>query len=563
MNDPSLDVFHNDKREDRIGTVPLSCGRGKSYRLRDPTDITYDTQDRVNNGIVTFVNDSNISNSPLPNMKILPRREDHNLYTLSIKERISDFNLPNTEEVYKDAEEDQVVEEDDTSQSNSSKSRRLKSTDDCKSNPIMEQNLKKSTSTRSTTTTTSSSRNNQVIGAMKPSIYPLEELLTKGYMSFYASNVKDVLKTVSSELQDDVRLIRENQRQRIAQQSNSRKNQLHDKSSGNPQLLTNNQLQGGGDGSTSNQVNDPISKKSSTHTPGTGISNGEKGVDSMNSDNTNSLSTDRAINQRLFRHKIHQYGFNNRTGMGELHKTIRAHETDKGKRYKLFFINDQLAPDEFFHQHPTEFHMFKDLIFQMKDRYKNRGRNLHDLASRIPKFNDEPPITKEYITEYRKRPLPGEELCSRRMACKFFTFFKEHNMGYIGRVFQTPRERKSLEEAKSGLIKENDQYVGNKQHLCIDCLLHDWRIKCYENLSREDTSGMQYNYFTVLCEPGQYHKTAMLPCFHNGKPTGVIGYVPAYSTTKRVVKTIKRSQFSEDKFYKITTNYLAETGMDF
>ena len=132
-------------------------------------------------------------------------------------------------------------------------------------------------------------------------------------------------------------------------------------------------------------------------------------------------------------------------------------------------------------------------------------------------------------------------------------------MRYIGRVFETPRESR---EKRNG---STNAYKRNANRLCIDCLLYDMTSRTYENVSKETVPMMQINYFTVLCEPGQYKKEVMLPCMMNGngKPTGIMGNVPAYSTAHRVSVPLRTRQIEGSNFFQITTNYVAETGMDF
>ena len=73
---------------------------------------------------------------------------------------------------------------------------------------------------------------------------------------------------------------------------------------------------------------------------------------------------------------------------------------------------------------------------------------------------------------------------------------------------------------------------------------------------------MQINYFSVACEPGQYNLECMLPRELNGRPTGIVGFLPEY-TTKRISVPIKLQQIDGDNLIDISTNYLAETGSDF
>lgn len=349
--------------------------------------------------------------------------------------------------------------------------------------------------------------------------FPIEDMMIHNFMPFYTYNVSDILCAASNELYRESMII-------------NNKNATALKEKMKQEEATNGP--------------NPAKKRKTKHNEPL------ENQDASPSTKSTQFSWD-----------LPNYGSNSMMGKAELFEKVNTFYSDCMERMNRFFINDQLDPSymdqQTPHQHrpPRTFGIYNELEQQFKVRFEERLSGLRDTASRVPKFDDEPPVTKEWINSYRLRPSSTDELCSRGTECLFNTFGKKDSMRYIGRVFESPREAR---ERTSG---SNEAYVRNKQRYCIDCLLDCWTAGTYEAVASECATHVQRNYFTVLCEPGQYNENCMIPTMMNNKPTGIIGFVPIYNQNKRISVPIKIQQIEGNHFYHISTNYLAETGMDF
>lgn len=357
--------------------------------------------------------------------------------------------------------------------------------------------------------------------------FPMEEILTRGFMHFYAHNITDVMCTVSTELQDEALII-------------NNKNALLAASTKPTGATQKKRKTREGDVSTV-AVEEEEEEEESTP-------KGTPYTDAMIVKPTSQFSWD-----------IPNYGANSASGKAELYERIRLYYNDCMDRMNQFFINDQLEPVPLDistrHRPPRSFAGFRELEKNFKERFDQRLAIMKDSASRIPKFDDEPPIPKHWIDSYRLRPTSTGDLCSRGAHCRFNTYGKKDSQRYIGRVFETPRE---VHDRNCGT-----PYLRNKDRLCIDCLLDMWTTETYESVAGESVPLHQRNYFTVLCEPGQYSESCMIPTMMNDRPTGITGFVPAYSKNKRISIPIKIHQIEGHEVCTISTNYIAEMGMDF
>lgn len=360
----------------------------------------------------------------------------------------------------------------------------------------------------------------------KVDAFPIEDMMLRGFMPHYSYNIDDIICTASNELYREYIIINNKNATLAAKEKAENGSNAHKKR-----------------------------KTKHNDTEGDAAS-------SMNDDGKpyNESMTVKPASQ--FSWDIPNYGSNSTTGKAELYEKVRVYYMDCMERMNRFFIDDQL--EEAYldtsvpHQHrpPRDFAIYRETESQLKMRFQERLSILKDSASRVPKFDDEPPITKQWINSYRLRPSTTDELCSRGTEC-LFNCSKKDNMRYIGRVFETPREVKEKRDSPSS------PYIRNTNRLCIDCLLDAWTIGTYEAVASEKACLVQRNFFTVLCEPGQYSKNCMLPTTMNDKETGITGYVPMYNQNKRISEPIKIQQIEGNHFYHISTNYLAETGMDF
>ena len=347
--------------------------------------------------------------------------------------------------------------------------------------------------------------------------FPIEEILSRGFMPFYSYNITDIMCTASKELYNEAMII-DNKNAATAAAATAVPNKKRKTKQGD------------------------VSEEATT----TVVDEARSYTEAMIVRPTSQFSWD-----------IPNYGSNSASGKAELYERIRLYYVDCMERMNRFFIDDQLEvmPPHIQHRPPRSFAVYRELEQDFKTRFDERLAILRDSASRVPKFDDEPPIPRHWIDSYRLRPTTTDELCSSGASCRFNTYGKKDSQRYIGRVFETPRETQSKET--------ETPYLRNKRRLCIDCLLDHWTTETYESVASESVPLHQRNYFTVLCEPGQYSESCMIPTMMNDRPTGITGYVPAYSQNKRISTPIKIQQIEGKDFYTISTNYIAEMGMDF
>ncbi len=359
--------------------------------------------------------------------------------------------------------------------------------------------------------------------------FPIEDLLSSGFMPFYHNNIPGVLGTVSAEFYRNAMLIEHENTVNTTNSSNN--NNGEDEA--------------------------PIEAEEHQHkrqkTTAADAATAAAGVTPLNqSIMVSQLSWD-----------VANYGPNNTTGKAELYEKVHKFYANFKQRMKHFYIDDQLTREtheerqaalthgrHVKHRPPRSFAIYRDLEEKMGARYHERLNIMQESASRVPKFRDEPPVPKHWFEEYRLRPLASDQLCSKGSACRFNTFIKKDSARYIGRRFQSPAEVR-------------DGYVRNTEGLCIDCLLYSWTKRAYKNVGGEKAQLVQINYFTVACEPGQYNRECLLPQELNGRPTGIVGCVPTYNTGKRISVPIKLQRIDGDCLVDIATNYTAETGTDF
>lgn len=360
----------------------------------------------------------------------------------------------------------------------------------------------------------------------KVNTFPIEDMMIHRFMPCYSYNIRDILCTASNELYQQA-LIINNKNTTLAE------NKIKENNNNNMAIVA-----------------ATPKKRKTKHGD---VSGGVSASEPMQYDEE---MTVKSVSQ--FSWDIPNYGSSSANGKAEMFEKVRAFYADCMERMNKFFINDQLEPIDPNvppqHRFPRSFAIYNEMERTFTARYQERLSVLRDSASRIPKFDDEPPVSKQWIDSYRLRPLSTDELCSRGASCRF-NMGKKDAMRYIGRVFETPRE-----------VKEKNiigGYVRNKKRYCIDCLLDCWTNGTYEDVASECAPLVQRNYFTVLCESGQYNETCMIPTMMNERPTGITGFVPAYNQNKRISVPIKIQQIEGNNFYYIATNYLAETGMDF
>jgi hypothetical protein len=286
------------------------------------------------------------------------------------------------------------------------------------------------------------------------------------------------------------------------------------------------------------------------------------------------------------------------TYKNELSNTILDFNSDRADRSERYFIKDPLDRSTSFQKSARMYPMFNDLINTFRPIYEKRIETMNDSIRNKPKFLDEEPLPKSYIDSYRRRPdvENGDQLCSNGASCCFNTIYLDENISYIGKVFYTKRERKildryakkkkneskkikktttftSLDDVREKILLKKNTYkeedmevikgINNHRKLCIDCILMEFTIKVFNNISYGEHQEQQLNHFTVFCCEGEYSPSCLLPNTANRKPTGIVGCVPVYNEINRVSVVIQEKKIIGNKLEEKITNYIAETGQDF
>jgi hypothetical protein len=255
---------------------------------------------------------------------------------------------------------------------------------------------------------------------------------------------------------------------------------------------------------------------------------------------------------------FYMFGYHRKAMRRQSNQVLKQYDTARADRLAAFFADDPL--DELESElsevrMPGECLMFRRLQEQYGTRYKLRDAALREAGGRVPKVDAEI-VSRQYITQYRKRPIEGDALCRNGERCLFATFSDNRSDSYVGRVFRTERENKKQPA-------EGETY-GNVGALCIDCLLYAWTLTHLRNVADDEAPvHRQFNYFTVLCEQGQYGRHMMLSNVENGRPTGIVGHVPRYAGNNRAYQEATEFVRVDGALRPVTARYLAETGVDF
>ena len=515
--------------------IKLINGRGKSVKIKPPSDLTLkdDFPPEIPNDVKANC--------------ILPLRENHNLDTLKISNNkiydlpsLSDYNIKTKQQ----QQQTNIINDNENNMNN---------------------------------------RNN---GSY---ILPMERLVENGYISYYNLNVKDTLYSITNETKDDIYFIMDEEKQKL----------LYEKQQ-NPSLLKKRRVKN------------------------------KKQHDDQQDDDLDDVESTTSRIAIPFGQILSFFGYQLRTGKSELNDTIEEFNKDKEIRKIKFFEDDQLEDDDdeeeiekeeeynnqyeegsdmdiegytrpkvkkkkdiIFDQVPVECKMLKQLKEKNYFKYKHRNEINKDISSRVPKFKDEPPLSKEYIKFYRFRPDSTEKLCNNGVNCLMNTCSKEENLCYIGKVFYTPRQMEVRRSKELNLNTEDkewydDEHEKNYNGLCIDCILAKFTMLCYQNVAgpkyynkkEEEEEGekefneyfskinipiRQFNHFSVKVEKSEYGEHCMLPVMVNNKPTGIVGKVPMYSSNHRTPVIIRAKEIDEknNEFKKYISNYLSSTGEDF
>lgn len=248
-------------------------------------------------------------------------------------------------------------------------------------------------------------------------------------------------------------------------------------------------------------------------------------------------------------------GFNS-AGRGQMDKNelSLAYSSDKDARWTDFFSDDRHEPETGFQLAPQQYVGFRQLRDKCLERFRNRRTYMSTAASNVPRV-DLPVIRKAYIALFRRPPMNnsnGQRKCVRGHSCLMFTSqeYKRSPFCYVGCEFLVPSELATYNRTGS---------LPSVPGPCIECLLYQWTNNVFSNLGNKSMPCAPMNTFTVLCEPGEYDPSVMLPVVVcGGLWTGISGHVPRYDHTCRHYTMIP---YQNDP--KKEMPYLAEVHMDF
>jgi hypothetical protein len=134
--------------------------------------------------------------------------------------------------------------------------------------------------------------------------------------------------------------------------------------------------------------------------------------------------------------EYYAFNYNKRLTCQQQIEIILEQTQDRDERLRRFYEFDMLDEDVRFGKiMARDSKMFRQLIATNELKYRLKDNILGDAASLVPKVSLEV-VTREYITQFRMRPLNGEDLCRNGVKCIFNTLYAgDKNVCYIGKVF--------------------------------------------------------------------------------------------------------------------------------
>ncbi len=359
------------------------------------------------------------------------------------------------------------------------------------------------------------------------SVYPMIQLTRRGFWP--TESVRDTLWYISAELREDRDSIKNMKKTNKGQQTitmNSNYTDINKK----PNMNMN---------------------EFSTSSDGGGSVSGSGGG------STKQLGTTKIIIP--FGRIVSKYGYDNRISKPLIQETLREYSKNKKKRYEDFYKGDEIDVTMPFRQPPKSYRIFEELVKKYGQSFKNRTDNLSKVSSLTPKPHM-PELSRTYIEDFRFPPLGikyGQRQCPKGRQCLFWTFTLGANSPFnrIGREFLLPCQLAHYNETKE---------LPAPTELCIDCYLFELTNNLNFNTSTNYSPTKPMNKFIVKCEIGEYSDRVMLPQVLDGRPTGICGFVPRYSSNLRAYMKIKKRIIRDDGVKEIIDiSYLAEVNTDF
>jgi len=213
----------------------------------------------------------------------------------------------------------------------------------------------------------------------------------------------------------------------------------------------------------------------------------------------------------------------------------REEERTPARSYESFFEMQECQEDEeiAYECRPSDYPIFCKLKEKYGREFDEDANYMQNVAMHSPK-PDIPIVSRAYVKKFRL-PKPygwGERKCANGSKCKFWVFRGEKPAeNYVANEFLLPNQL-DLYQRTGELPVE----VG----ACVDCVWYHLTLTVFSVLSCGGRKSYPLNAFSVQIGRDDYNAEDCLPLELMGKPTGIVGMVPAYRADLRrfVVETL-------------------------
>lgn len=225
-----------------------------------------------------------------------------------------------------------------------------------------------------------------------------------------------------------------------------------------------------------------------------------------------------------------------------------AYTEDRLRREAEFFKDDLLEGEDASRPHglrPEDYAIYHRLRREHADQFHRMDDYFDGAAMNVPRTQLEE-VTRSYLEVFRFPPRGeayGERACPKGEHCQFMLAAirkGEGRYGYVGREFLLPSELDAY--AATGKLPEQ---VG----LCYDCTIESYTQHVFRAQAHRVEQSKPINRFTVSCASSgisaHFSKNDMLPPIINKTPTGIVGFVPRYSISRRKFADARHPQDPE------------------
>ena len=236
-----------------------------------------------------------------------------------------------------------------------------------------------------------------------------------------------------------------------------------------------------------------------------------------------------------------------RLGLNAIERVATLSRLDQTRRALRFFA-DELADEENERDAvlperapPGTYPLMRAMEERYGAQYARRADIAENGGGAMPLRSMET-ITRAYLFRFRLPPnaaLDALRPCCNDERCLFFQFACAHNRptsAYVGVEFLLPTELAAWNERRARGLTVNEENDGARRP-CIDCLLYEWTDCVHDTLQLRSTPQEPLNTFVVPA--GNYARDYLIPNEITGQRTGIVGYVPAYSTHTRQLEPLE------------------------